>query len=67
MSNRRTPAEMAAIEAAAEESARRAEADARQAARDCARGSALAKRIRELNAANHFARWIFVDGSGGTR
>ncbi|GAA0403199.1 hypothetical protein GCM10009530_63990 [Microbispora corallina] len=58
---------MAAIEAAAVESRRRAEADAQQAAQACARGSALAQRIRELNAENHFARWIFTDGSGGAR
>lgn len=60
----RTQAEMAAAEAAAAESRRRAEADAAggRAVRRHAEG--LARRIRRLNEANHFADWLFKDGSG---
>lgn len=62
----RTQADMAAAEAAAEESAARAERDASDAQSFRERGAAQAARIRILNEANHFSRWIFRDGAGGT-
>jgi hypothetical protein len=57
---------MAAAEAAAEESASRAEQDAADAVEMRRLGEAKARRIRALNAANHFTRWVFRDGAGGT-
>lgn len=65
MSRPRTQEEMAAAEAAAEESAARAVRDAESAQTFRERGASLASRIRELNEANHFSRWIFRDGAGG--
>jgi hypothetical protein len=57
---------MAAAEAAAEESRRRAERDAAGAKEVRRRGQELARRLRRLNAANHFAEWLFRDASGGS-
>ena len=65
MSRPRTQEQMAAAEAAAEESAVRAERDADAAQSFRERGADLASRIRTLNEANHFSRWIFRDGAGG--
>jgi hypothetical protein len=66
MARPRTQAEMAAAEAAAEESAARAERDAETARQVREHGDGLAHRIRTLNEANHFTRWLFRDGAGGT-
>lgn len=65
MGRPRTQAEMAAAEAAAEESQLRAELDAEVADQVVERGAYLARRIRAFNDANHFTRWLFKDGAGG--
>lgn len=65
MARPRNQADLAAAEAAAEESASRAALDAESARHVRERGVALAGEIGVLNAANHFARWLFRDGSGG--
>lgn len=63
---RRIQAELVAAEAAAQESARRATADAAQAVQARRLGQELAAKIRAHNDANHFALWIFDDFAGGT-
>jgi site-specific recombinase XerC len=60
-----TQAQIAAAEAAAEESASRAAQDAAEAQQAKRRGLELASSIRRLNAANHFSRWLFRDAAGG--
>lgn len=63
---RRIHAELVAAEAAAQESARRAEVDAEQAVQARRVGQELAAKIRAYNEANHFSVWIFDDFAGGT-
>lgn len=62
---RPTQAQLAAAEAAAEESQSRAVQDAASARQLKMRGTELAVSIRRLNAANHFSRWLFRDAAGG--
>jgi len=61
----RSRTELAAAEAAAEESARRSEQDAAHARQVRERGQHLAEVVRSFNAANGFTRWLLKDASGG--
>ncbi|MFD9949675.1 hypothetical protein ACFWYW_55685 [Nonomuraea sp. NPDC059023] len=60
-----TPEQLAAAEAAVEESASRAVQDAAEGQQVRRYGEELASSIRQRNAANHFARWLFRDAAGG--